>query len=129
MEEEDFGLRNLMHKVLVAQSGGEFEPDVPSILSGHLIDTLMIKEEAPHGQPVIQLRTNKILKGLLALENLFDTHDTITVKLPSQRIALCTTQETQLCTVKDGDTMRKVHIGDYFSPKEEDDIMALCKEF
>jgi len=29
----------------------------------------------------------------------------------------------------DEDTVRKVYIGDFCSPKEEVDIMALCKEF
>ena len=88
-----------------------------------LVETIDGKETI-FGQEVIQLKTNKVPKGLVILENMFDNHDRTKCAAKD-----CKPQELEEVNLGTNEAPKKVYIGRNLSTKIRKTLIDLLRKF
>ena len=88
-----------------------------------LVETIDGKETI-FGQEVIQLKTNKVPKGLVVLENIFDNHDRTKGVVKD-----CKPQELEEVNLGTNEAPKKVYIGQNLSNKIKKTLIDLLRKF
>ena len=87
-----------------------------------LVETINGKEKI-FGQEVIQLKTNKVPKGLVVLENMFDNQDRVR---PGAKD--CKPQELEEINMGTNETSMKVYISQNLSAKIRKPLIDLLRK-
>jgi len=90
--------------------------------SGEFADQLQPKIEEAYGDQIIQLKTNKLPKGLITLENLFDPED---VSLEKKRFQANKVDYSEI-QVSEG---KKLKIGNSTTQQERERLIDLCERY
>lgn len=100
-----------------------------NILSGQEIDCAAYVEnidgkDTVFGQEVVQLKTNKIPKGLVVLETIFDNHDRAQVHMNEH-----SAKDLEEINLGTKETPKKVNIGKKLSPEIRKNLIDLLRKY